>query len=166
MLFFGKSTERSTQQQEAERAQIERMKTMVRETLHDMRNVGPVDAERLHQRVKDLCTDKSLPMDFKRKALEMARGYECNANMRATDKLLHDAIKMAAGEHMKERAQKLSEARKLFSKACTLGADDDFRKAANRLMDTIMMTGGIVHPGPTRAKPKDFAPKAPNRAKW
>lgn len=166
MLFFGKSADRSTQQQEAERALIERLKTMVRETLHDMRGVGPADAERLHQRVKDLCTDKSLPIEFKRKAAELARGYECNANMRATDKLLHEAIKMAAAEHMKERAQKLNEARKLFSKACSLGADEDFRKAANRLMDTIMMTGGVAHAGPTRAKPKDIAPRAPNRAKW
>jgi hypothetical protein len=85
--------------------------------------------------------------------------------MRGTDTLLHAAIRMAAAEQMKERGQKLSEARKLYAKACSLGADDDFRKAAQRLMDTIMMTGGVVRPGPSRAKPADIAPRAPNRAK-
>ncbi len=165
MLFFGKSAEQSNKQQEADRVAMERIKTMVRETLKDMRNVSPNDAERLHQRVKDLCTEKILPLELKKKPLELARGYECNANMRATDKLLHEAIRLAAGEHVKDRAQKMGDARKLFSKACSLGADDDFRKAAHRLMETIMMTGGVVRPGPSRAKPLDTAPKAPNRAK-
>jgi hypothetical protein len=168
MMFFGKSSASAVKteaQVEAERLQLERLKSMVREVLQKMRNASPADAERLHQQIKDHCTDKSLPMEFKRKALEYARSYECNANMRETDKLLHESIRMAAAEHMKERGQKLGEARKLYGKACSLGADMDFRKAAQRLMDTIMMTGGVAHQGPTRAKPLDIAPKTPNRAK-
>ncbi len=168
MLFFGKSSASSAKSEaqiEAERLQLERLKGMVREVLHKMRDAAPPDAERYHQQVKDLCTDKTLPLEFKRKALDYARSYECNANMRGTDQLLHEAIRMAAAEHMKERTQKLGEARKLYGKACTLGADMDFRKAAQRLMDTIMLTGGVVRQGPTRAKPLDIAPKTPNRAK-
>lgn len=168
MMFFGKSSANATKSEaqiEAERQQLERLKGMVREALQKMRSANPGDAERLHQQIKDWCTDKTLPLEFKRKAMEYARSYECNANMRETDKILHQAIRMAASENMKERSQKLGEARKLYGKAVSLGADMDFRKAAQRLMDTIMMTGGVAHQGPTRAKPLDIAPKAPNRAK-
>jgi hypothetical protein len=163
-MLFGKSSG-SEAKAEADRIAIERMKAMVREVLQKMRDASPGEAERLHQKIKDYCTDKSLPLDFKRKAMEYARSYECNANMRQTDKFLREAMRMAAAEQMKERGQKLSEARKLFGKACSLGADGDFRKAAQRLMDTIMMTGGVARPGPSRAKPLDIAPKTPNRAK-
>jgi uncharacterized protein with ATP-grasp and redox domains len=167
MLFFGKQSgqTKTDAQAELERQALERAKGRVRETLEKMRSAPAADAERLHQMIKELCKDKVLPTEFKRKAMEYARSYECNANMRDTDKLLRDAMRLAAAEQMKERGQKLSEARKLFGKACSLGADDDFRKAAQRLMDTIMMTGGVVRPGPSRAKPLDTAPKTPNRAK-
>jgi hypothetical protein len=167
-MFFGKSSSKdaaSEAKAEAERLMIERMKTMIRELLQKMRNASPSDAERYHQQIKDHCTNKSLSLDFKRKALDYARAYECNANMRETDRLLHEAMRMAAAEQMKMRSEKMGEARKLYGKACSLGADMDFRKAAQRLMDTIMMTGGVVRPGPSRAKPLDIAPKTPNRSK-
>lgn len=164
-MFFNKPPQTDAQK-EAERKAIERAMGYIKELLQKMATATPPDAERLHQQVKDRCTDKLLGIEFKRKALEQARGLECNANMRATDQLLREAVRLAASEHMKERGQKLGEARKLFGKACSLGADDNFRKAAQRLIETIMMTGGVVHPGPTRAKPLDFAPKPPNRAKY
>jgi hypothetical protein len=130
-----------------------------------MRDASPADAERLHSRLKEACTDKRVPIDFKVKASQLARTRECDANMRATDEWLRNAMRMATGEHMKERSKTLSEARVFFGKACTLGANDEFRRATQRLIDTIMLSGGVVHAGPTRAKPLDTAPKAPNRAK-
>ena len=152
-------------QKEEERRQIERAMEDMRQLLVQMRDASPADAERLHQRLKDACTDKRLSVDFKRKSMEDARAYECNANMRATDERLRYAMQMATGEQMKERGAALSEARKYFGKACSLGGDEEFRRAVQRLMDTIMLSGGVVRPGPTRAKPLDTAPKAPNRAK-
>ncbi len=163
-MFFRTSTPTEAQQ-EAQKKAIERMQNIVRETLEKMRDAKPNDAERLHQRIKDLCTDKTLPLPFKQKALLQARSLECNANMRATDKLLHDAMRLATGDDMKARGAKLTEARMLFGKACLLGADSEFRKAAQRLMETIMLSGGVHRPGPSRAKPVDHAPRAPNRAK-
>jgi hypothetical protein len=163
-MFFRSKTSNDAAK-EAERQAAARMMAMVKENLGMMRDASPADAERLHQRVKDLCTDKSLPLSFKQKALQDARSLECNANMRVTDQLLREAMRMATGEQMKERASKLSEARTRFGKACALGADAEFRRAAQRLIETIMMSGGVHHPGPSRAKPMDFAPKAPNRAK-
>jgi hypothetical protein len=79
--------------------------------------------------------------------------------------MLRQAVRYASAEHMKERTRCLGDARKSFSKACSLGADEEFRRAAERLMETIMLTGGVHRPGPSRAKPLDTAPRTPNRAK-
>lgn len=165
MFGFG-TTPSNSDKQEALRLAIERSIQHCKDELHKMHDCQPDEAERLNKVLKDYCgSDKQLPFDFKRKVLERARQYECFANMRATDRALHAALRLAADEDMVHRAQKLGEGRRLFSKACTLGADDDFRKAAQRLMETIMMTGGIQHKGPTRAKPAVLAPRPPNRAK-
>lgn len=164
--MFGLGQDARQQKLEAERAAIERSKQYCRDELHKMHNATPEEAERLAKALKDHCGhDKALPFDFKRKALELARDYERNANMRAADSALHQALRLAADEHMVERAQKLGEGRRYFSKACSLGADEDFRKAAQRLIENVMMTGGVQKKGPTRAKPADIAPRTPNRAK-
>lgn len=162
MFGFGSSSV----DREAEQRAIEQAKQVCRNQVKQMHDASPEDAERLHKWLKEFCgSEKRLPFEFRKKALDRARELECQANMRKTDSLLHWAAKLAAEEHMKERARVLGEAQKYLSKACTLGADQEFRKAAHRLIDTIMMTGGVQHQGPTRAKPKDFAPKTPNRAK-
>jgi hypothetical protein len=163
-MLFGKPAQ-DTARQEEERRQVERVMNNIRDILNQMRSATPAEAERLHQRVKDGCTDKRLPLDFKRKAMESGRTFERNANMRATDAKLREAMRLASEEQMKERGKALSEARMTFGKACSLGADEEFRRAAQRLIDTIMLTGGVRRPGPTRAKPIDFSPKTPNRAK-
>ncbi|MCR6632142.1 MAG: hypothetical protein NVV74_19985 [Magnetospirillum sp.] len=164
--MFGYGSESLAQKQEAERAALERSMQFCKDELKKMHEATPDEAERLSKGLKDHCgQDKALPFDFKRKVLERARQYECNANMRAADHALHTALRLAAEEHMVERASKLGEGRRYFSKACALGADEDFRKAAQRLIENVMMTGGVQKKGPTRAKPADIAPRAPNRAK-
>jgi hypothetical protein len=152
--------------QDAERQALERLKGSILEEVGRMKTAGPGEAERMHARMKERCTDKRLSGDFKKKILDQARAFECNANMRATDQTLAAAMAMAASENMPLRSAKLNEGRKLFSKACSLGASDEFRKATQRLMDTIMMTGGVYKPGAaTKAKPLDFAPANPRNAK-
>lgn len=164
--MFGFGSETQAQKLEAEKQALERSMKFCREELHKMHEASPDEAERLAKELKDVCgSDKKLPFDFKRKVLERAREYERNANMRAADAALHSALRLAADEQMVERARKLGEGRRFFSKACSLGADDDFRKAAQRLIENVMMTGGVQKKGPTRAKPADIAPRAPNRAK-
>jgi ribosomal protein L16 Arg81 hydroxylase len=166
MFGYGNNNNSLAQKQEAERLATERAMQDCKDQLRKMREAEPDEAERLSKMLKDRCAqDKRLPYDFKRKLLERARVYECNANMRAADKALHAALRLAAEEQMVQRAQKLGEGRRYFSKACALGADADYRAAAQRLMENIMLTGGIQHKGPTRAKPADIAPRAPNRAK-
>ena len=154
------------QKQEAERQAVERLKASVAERLGQMKAQSPVDAERSHAWIKQICTDKRMPMDFKKRALDQARAAECASNMRATDKAMEAAMQMAHLENMQARSTQLAMARQFFSKACSLGADDQFRTATQRAIDTAMMTGGVYKPGQaTKAKPLDTAPKNPHDAK-
>jgi hypothetical protein len=163
--MFSRKPSPSDPRQEIERRQVERAMAQCEEELAQMAEATPSEAERIHQRLKSRCADKRLDFEFKRKILEKARKEECHANMRATDRLLREALHLAADEQMKERTKKMSEARKTFSKASMLGADADFRRAAERKFDTVLMTGGVHRPGPTVAKPADTAPRNPNQAK-
>lgn len=160
--MFGTQNNKLAEKLEAERLAVERAKSECKDQLRKMHDAGPEEAERLAKGLKDRCgQDKRLPFDFKQKLLERARFHECNSNMRAANKALHEALRLAAEEQMVQRAQKLGEGRRYCAKACTLGADADFRAAAQRLIENVMMTGGIQHKGPTRAKPAEFAPRAP-----
>ena len=154
------------QKQEAERQAVERLKAAVVARLEEMRSLSPSEAERAHQTIKTQCTDKRLPGDFKKQALDRARLFECNSNMRAATKAMEEAVDFALAEKLKERSARLAMGRQWFAKACSLGANDEFRKATQRLIDTAMMTGGVYKPGQaTRAKPADIAPKNPHPAK-
>jgi hypothetical protein len=154
------------QKQEAERQAVERLKAAVVARLDEMKSMPPSEAERAHEGLKNTCTDKRLPGDFKKQALDRARLYECNANMRAATKAMEEAVDYALAEKLKERSARLAMGRQWYAKALSLGANDEFKKATQRLIDTAMMTGGVYKPGQaTRAKPADIAPKNPHNAK-
>ena len=161
--FFGKNREEEAAKREAE---IERAKANVRRVLESMNDASPEEAERSHKLIKDLCkADKLLPLDFKQKAQNRAKSLECDANMRKADSMAKFAETLGHAEKLKERGQWLAKARLHFSKACVLGANKEWQTAFLRLNEVIMMTGGLKKNGPSRAKPLDTAPKAPNRAK-
>ena len=163
MFGFGP---KATSQNNQNEAAIEDAKAFVRTLVHSMDGVSPQEAENINTRLKEYCgSSKYLPFPFKQKALMRARELECEANMRTADHLMQLASRFAAAEQMKDKGEKLGEARRYFGKACVLGADMEWRKAFQRLTETIMMTGGVHLKGPSRAKPLDTAPKPPNRAK-
>ncbi len=144
---------------------IDRLVTECRRELAKMSGMTPEEAARQGERLKDMLKDNRLPFDFRRDAAEQARRLECQANMRATDQALHWAAVAARAEKMGERAKYLGEARKYLSKAATLGCGKSFQRASQREMEAIMLSGGVVRPGPSRAKPLSTAPKNPNSAK-
>jgi|GEM_PF-963702 len=163
MFGFSKTTPNTD---DAKAAAMAAARKTVRDTIHELAMAPPEQAERLTGRLKSyLEADKTLPFDYKQKARQKARELECNSNMRVADKLMHLAVQLAADEHLSERTKKLGDARRYFSKACLLGADQEWRKAFDRLNETAMMTGGVHRAGPSRAKPLDTAPSNPNRAK-
>ena len=163
MFGFGKSTPEKDTQKEQE---IEQLKTTVRKLLDRLKGTTPEDAERIVEQIKTFCeTEKLLPMAFKTEAFKRMRQLECEANMRVADKFIRQASGLVLREQMKERGQKLAESRRYFSKVCSLGGDADWKRAYQRMAETVMLSGGIKLDGISRAKPKDFAPKPPNRAK-
>jgi len=158
--------ELARQKQEAERQAIERLKAAMTAKLDEMKQASPSDAERIHGALKQQCSDTRLSQDFKNFVLKRARHFECTSNMRAATKALNEAVDFAHAEKLKERSARLAMGRQWYGKACALGADEEFRRATQRLIDTAMMTGGVYRPGvATRAKPLDTAPKNPNDAK-
>jgi hypothetical protein len=162
--MFGFSKKTSDKEQEKQ-AEIDKAKLSLRKFVHELAELTPEQFERKIKQLKDWCnSDKLVPFDFKQKALKRANDMERTANMLYCDLRLHEAGDAAADEDHKEKGAKLNDARRYFGRACSLGADADWRKAFKRAEEIILMTGG-KQTGPTRAKPADIAPPTPNRAK-
>ena len=163
--MFGIGKPRTEQDADKER-QIETQKNAARLLLLEMHDATPDVAARSVDRIKIfLQNDKVLPFAVRQKIMTRMRALECEANMRAADRLLREAAALMDRGELRERGLKLAESRRHFGKVCSLGGDHDWRKAYQRLCETIMMSGAVQFHGPTRAKPLDTAPKAPNRAK-
>ncbi|HKT18167.1 MAG TPA: hypothetical protein VJR47_09005 [Stellaceae bacterium] len=123
--------------------------------VHSMSEAKPAEAERTSHLLGEMVKHMpKLPLEFKRKMLANARGFECAANMRAVDGALRLAFEKARHGEPAERNRLLAEARKFRSKAMRLGAEANFEIAAERKIEIIMLTGGVEHKGPTLAKPR------------
>lgn len=162
MFGIGKPAS-SPEQKEQE---IERQKLAARQLLQSMHDVDPVTAAEIAERIKlFLQNDKLLPFDIRQKVTKRTRELECEANMRAADRLLREAAALMNAADLRMRGQKLADSRRHFAKVCSLGGDEAWRTAYRRLCETIMMSGGVAFDQPSRAKPVDLTPKPPNRAK-
>lgn len=163
MFGFGKSKPEADNKNEQE---ILRLKQTINQMLAQMKGASPESAASLGEQMKNFCqAEKLIPFDFKKSALAQARQLECESNMRVADKLIRQAASMIKKEEIRERGQKLAESRRYFSKVCSLGAEPEWKRAYQRLAETVMMSGGVQLEGNSRAKPVNHAPKAPNRAK-
>jgi hypothetical protein len=163
MFGFGKS---KPEQDDKNQQEIERLKKTINQYLLQMKTASPESAASLSDQLKNFCqNEKLIPFDFKKTALALCRQLECESNMRVADKLIRQAASMIKKEEIRERGQKLAESRRYFSKVCSLGAEPQWKRAYQRLAETVMMSGGVSLEGASRAKPIDRAPKAPNRAK-
>lgn len=154
------------QKQEAEQKIQEEAKIECRNELKEMSVADPKEAERIKKRLDELMKKYvKLPPDFRKQVLDKARAYECSANMRAANRTLDKALMMAQRRKVMERTQLLGEARKYYGKALMLGAEKEFQVAADRMIDSIMMTTAPDPTRPTRAKPLTTAPRNPHSAK-
>jgi hypothetical protein len=168
--MFSRSSSSSSsdlaKKRELEKKQLEQSMAECTKILDSMRALEPGPAERVRQRLESYFKDHpKIPMDFKRKTLADARVFECAANMRAADIALRKALSDARHDAVKERTKLIGDARTFGNKAASLGADEEFKAAVKRKIEIIMMTGGVEHEGPTKAKPRDTAPVNPHHAK-
>lgn len=160
MFGIGKSKEEDKSQE------LDAKKEAARLLLQEMHGVTAEQAAHCVDKIKIfLQNDKALPFPIRQKITKRMRELECEANMRAADRVLHEAAVLMERTQLRERGQKLAESRRYFAKVCSLGGDQDWRRAYQRLCETIMLSGGVQLEGPTRAKPLDTAPPTPNRAK-
>jgi len=162
MFGIGKTAGPTGQKQE----EIEQQKLAARQLLQSMHDTDPATAAQIAERIKlFLQNDKLLDFQIRQKITKRMRELECEANMRVADRLLHEAAALMNASELRERGQKLAESRRHFAMVCKLGGDEVWRTAYRRLCETIMMSGGVAFDQPSRAKPLDLTPKAPNRAK-
>ena len=151
---------------EQKEKEIEGQKLAARQLLQSMHDTDPATAAQIADRIKIfLQNDKLLDFQIRQKISKRMRELECEANMRAADRLLHEAAALMNATDLRERGQKLAESRRHFAMVCKLGGDEVWRTAYRRLCETIMMSGGVAFDQPSRAKPVDLTPKPPNRAK-
>jgi hypothetical protein len=94
-----------------------------------------------------------LPRDFVAQISAELKGMSLLVNMKATDMALRRAIAHAQADRKLERNQEIAAARGTLSRAIGLGAKDDFKRAAEMTIESVMLTGGVKQTGPTRAKP-------------
>jgi hypothetical protein len=87
------------------------------------------------------------------------------AFMKATDLALRRAVAHAQADRALERSQEIAVARGFLSRALSLGAKDDFKRAAEKTIESALLTGGVKRVGPTRAKPVADAPPPRGLAK-
>ncbi len=119
MFGFG---QKKTQAEIDREAVIERAKMAVRQLVHSMEGASPSDAERTGKQIKDRCNnEKTLPLEFKQKALIRAKELECIANMRKCDAVLHEASFLATAEKLTEKKRQAGDGTGTLQQGLFLG---------------------------------------------
>ncbi|MBU0725255.1 MAG: hypothetical protein KJ904_14940 [Alphaproteobacteria bacterium] len=122
-------------------------------------------AERAAARLMELAKNPKLPNDYKKFIMGEAQRLECEANIKATDAAVHRAMAAAMADNKEQRDKEIVALRKTMQKAVSLRAPQEFRLGTEKALENILLSGGVRHDGPTKAKPMDTAPKLERSAK-
>lgn len=148
---------------------LERLKQRCTSALERVRaEAAAGQADQVETSVKALhetMRDPHLPRDFVQQIGAELKGLDLMVHMKATDMALRRAVAHAQADRKNERNQEIAAARSLLSRSMALGANEDFKHAAEMTIESAMLTGGVKHAGPTRAKPADEAPPTRSLAK-
>jgi len=117
------------------------------------------------QAVQESLKDPALPPEIAAQISAELKAIDLLAAMKATDMALRRAVSHAQADRKIERNQDIGIARGLLSRAVGLGADAKFKRAAEMMIESAMLTGGVKQTGPTRARPVDDAPAVRQLAK-
>lgn len=154
---------------EAERRLIEALKARCDAQIHQLAGMAEkaetTSAERAGQRLMELAKNPKLPGDYRKYAMEEAQKLECAANIKATDMAVHRAMTAAMADDKETRDKEVAKIRQFMQKAVSLRASPDFRVGTEKSLENILLSGGVRHQGPTKAKPLDTAPKTEKQAK-
>jgi len=97
----------------------------------------------LHETMRD----PKLPREFVQHISAELKGLDLTVHMKATDMALRRAVAHAQADRKAERNQEIALARGFLSRAMALGANDDFKHAADMTIESAMLTGGVKQTG-------------------
>jgi hypothetical protein len=106
-----------------------------------------------------------LPPEFVAAMRAELKAVSLLAYMKATDLALRRALAHAQGDRTLERGLEVAAARGFLSRALGCGAGEEFKRAAEKAIESALLTGGVRRAGPTRAKPVAEAPPPRGLAK-
>jgi hypothetical protein len=148
---------------------VEQLQRRCAEALSPLRDraidgaVGAVDED--SRSLNAVLQHPQLPRDFVDQVRAELKGINLLVNMKATDMALRRAVVHAKADCKLERNQDIASARGFLGRAMALGAKEDFKRAAEMTIESVLLTGGIKQTGPTRTKPIDDAPAPRDLAK-
>jgi hypothetical protein len=170
--MFGKKSgteDKKQKEQEAEARKVEAIKNSILAAVESMKPFAiapsPDRCEAAAKRVAEMLKNPKAPKDFAKEMRARSDELLKNCFMKAADDASRAALGAAHNDDKELLGKKVGEARKLLARAVQLKAGDEFKHACERAIEAATMTGFVHHDGPTKAKPGDFAPKPPNRAK-
>jgi len=153
----------------ADDEQVQRLRQRLERRLSQFRDLAaarpPEQIDAFARPLLDLLADRRLGAEIIRSSRDEIKGIALEANMRACDRALRDALGYAKADLRLERVRAVQAARTYLRCADALGANKEFKRAAEMTLEAALLTGGIKQTGPTRAKLLDLAPRPPNRAK-
>lgn len=166
--MFGRSKEPDPKE-EAEARRVEAMKTSVSAALEHLKThaeAGNTDrCEAAAKRLTESLKNPKLPTDYTRQARGVLDSLMLHGFMKATAMACKAAVEAGKSDDIELRSKKIGEAREKMSGAVKYKAPAEFKAQCERLLDVALMSGGVKAKGPTKAKPKDTAPKTKNQAK-
>ncbi|WP_339856564.1 hypothetical protein [uncultured Nisaea sp.] len=166
--MFGLGKEKSAED-EAKQRQIEALKASIEAALMQMKKqaeAGLTDrCEASAKRLTEILKNPKLPNDFTKQARGGVDALMLHVYMKATALASKAAIDAAREDDLEKRSAKIKEAREKLSGAMKYKASPDFKQQCERMLEVAMFSGGVKAKGPTKAKPRDTAPKVENRAK-
>ncbi|MEO9904484.1 hypothetical protein [Nisaea sp.] len=166
MFGFGKD---KSAEEEAKQRQIEALKASIEAALMQMKKQAQAAltdrCEASAKRLTEMLKNPKLPKEFVKQIRDGSDALLLHAYMKATALASKAAIDAAMADDLETRSAKIKEAREKLSGAIKYKAPKDFKLQCERMLEVALFSGGVKAKGPTKAKPRDTAPKVENRAK-
>ena len=166
--MFGFGKEKSAKE-EAEERRIEAMKQSIEAALVQMKKQADAAltdrCEASAKRLTEFLKNPKLPKDYAKQVRDGVDRLMLQAFMTATALAAKEAVDAGKNDDSEKRTAKIKEARDKLSGAMKNKAPEEFKQQCERMLEVAMLSGGIKAKGPTKAKPRDTAPKVENRAK-
>ncbi len=164
-----KNAEKNAEKEEVERRKVEAMMVSIDSGFEHLRQhaeAGNTDrSEAAAKRLIESLKNPKLPTPYTKDRRNAVDAFLLHAYMKATAVACKGAIDAGKADDVEKRAALTKKARECLTGAMKYKAPSDFKLQCERLLEVATFSGGVKAKGPTKAKPKDTAPKVKDRAK-